>query len=139
MVDIRENNKSYLIEAELPGVKKEDINIQCVDDRTLVLQGKYAGSKEESSGALMEDESAATKTDLTTTKKQREGELMPSDKENTLWHGERWRGSFQRSFTFPTPVEASSIQANYKDGLLTVTVPKLTKKGVKVQVNAAEE
>lgn len=32
--------------------------------------------------------------------------------------------SFRRSFTLPNTVEADKIKANYKDGLLTLTIPK---------------
>ncbi len=37
---------------------------------------------------------------------------------------ERSYGSFQRSFTLPTSVKADKIDANYRDGILTVTLPK---------------
>lgn len=38
-VDIRENENEYVVEAELPGVKKEEINIDLHDDRlTIAVQ-----------------------------------------------------------------------------------------------------
>lgn len=37
---------------------------------------------------------------------------------------ERSYGAFQRCFTFPAAVKADKIEAAYKDGILTVTVPK---------------
>lgn len=37
---------------------------------------------------------------------------------------ERRYGSFVRAFTLNVPVKADQIRANYKDGLLEVTVPK---------------
>jgi len=37
---------------------------------------------------------------------------------------ERLYGKFQRSITLPSPVKADKIQASYKDGVLTVTLPK---------------
>lgn len=37
---------------------------------------------------------------------------------------ERSYGSFQRSFTLPTSVKHDEIEASYKDGILTVTLPK---------------
>lgn len=37
---------------------------------------------------------------------------------------ERRHGSFTRSFTLPTWVDASSIAASYKDGVLTVRLPR---------------
>jgi HSP20 family protein len=37
---------------------------------------------------------------------------------------ERRHGSFSRSFTLPTWVDASNIAASYKDGVLTVRLPR---------------
>jgi len=45
-VDVRETDKAYEIEVMLPGIKKEDINID-LDDRTLTIRGERKTSKEE--------------------------------------------------------------------------------------------
>lgn len=37
---------------------------------------------------------------------------------------ERFLGKFQRSFTLPAAVDAAKVQASFKDGILTVTLPK---------------
>jgi len=37
---------------------------------------------------------------------------------------ERRYGTFQRSFTLPTQVESDKVKAAYKDGVLTITLPK---------------
>ena len=37
---------------------------------------------------------------------------------------ERSYGSFQRSFTLPAAVKSDKIDASYKDGILTVSLPK---------------
>ena len=37
---------------------------------------------------------------------------------------ERRSGSFERSFTLPTSVDATRIAASYKDGVLTVRLPR---------------
>jgi HSP20 family protein len=39
-------------------------------------------------------------------------------------HVERWRGDFYRSFLLPTSVSAEDVQAQLKNGLLTVTLGK---------------
>ena len=52
---------------------------------------------------------------------------------------ERTYGAFERSFTLPTTVDANSIKANYENGVLTVTLPKVEKakpRQIEVQVAA---
>lgn len=46
-------------------------------------------------------------------------------KEGSYHRVERSYGSFQRSFTLPTSVKSDKIDALYKDGLLTVVLPKV--------------
>ena len=59
------------------------------------------------------------------------------DKEN--YHRmERLYGSFCRSFSLPTSVEADKIRADFKDGVLTLTLPKTeSAKAKKIEIAAA--
>ena len=41
-----------------------------------------------------------------------------------MHRSERFFGKFSRSFTRPAAVDAAKIQASFKDGMLTVTLPK---------------
>lgn len=41
-------------------------------------------------------------------------------------------GSFSRSFVLPVPVDADKAQANLKDGILTVVIPKQEKSKTKI-------
>jgi len=50
---------------------------------------------------------------------------------------ERTYGSFERSFTLPTTVDANAIKASYEHGVLTVTLPKVERakpRQIEVQV-----
>jgi len=38
---------------------------------------------------------------------------------------ERFRGSFSRSFTLPATIDADKVNADYKDGVLTLAIPKV--------------
>jgi HSP20 family protein len=38
---------------------------------------------------------------------------------------ERHYGKFSRSFTLPSKVNADKIEADYKDGILTISLPKI--------------
>jgi HSP20 family protein len=42
-------------------------------------------------------------------------------------HVERGHGGFSRTFAFPQRVEVSGVHADFRDGLLTVTVPKVAR------------
>jgi HSP20 family protein len=46
------------------------------------------------------------------------------EKKKDYYLHERHFGSFQRSFRVPEGVEADKIEASFKDGVLTVTLPK---------------
>lgn len=52
-----------------------------------------------------------------------------------LW--ERRYGSFQRSFTLPRTVKSDDIRASFKDGILTVQMPKAPEaKGRKIAISS---
>ena len=90
-VDIRETEGSYILEAELPGIKKEDVHID-VKDGVLNLTGERS----------YEDK----------------------DERDNYTRVERCYGTFHRHFTLPDHVEIDKIDASYKDGVLSVTLPK---------------
>jgi len=58
---------------------------------------------------------------LTISGERKEEETL--DKAET-YRAERFLGRFQRTLTLPVAVDASKVQASYKDGILTVTLPK---------------
>jgi len=59
-------------------------------------------------------------------------------KDAEVYRAERFVGRFQRTLTLPTPVAADKIKAQYKDGILSVTLPKAEEakpKQIDVSVN----
>lgn len=90
-VDVVENNDNYLVKADIPGVKKDDLKVD-VKNGTLVIKGE---------------------------KKQEE----KVEKDNYI-RVERSYGNFIRSFTLPTNVDSSKINAKFTDGVLEITIPK---------------
>lgn len=102
-VDISEAAYEYVITAELPGLKKEDVKIT-LEDGVLTLQGE---------------------------RKQKE-------ETGTRYHRvERSYGSFVRSFTLPDVIEEAKVAAEFKDGVLSIRLPKSEKvkpKAIEVKV-----
>ena len=69
-----------------------------------------------------------------------ERKFEKSVSEENFLRVERTYGSFSRSFSLPNTVNAEKIGAEYKNGVLTVTLPKREEskpRQVKVTVNAA--
>ena len=91
-VDIVEEDKAYLVKADLPGVKPEDIKIE-LKSNVLTVSGERGLEKKE------------------------EGD-------DGYRRIEREYGSFTRAFPLPETAEGEQIDASYKDGVLTVTIPK---------------
>lgn len=91
VVDISEDDKEFLVKAELPEVKKEDVKVT-VKDNVLTLCGERKAEKEE--------------------------------KGKKYHRIERSYGSFERSFTVPEAISTAKISSEFKDGLLTVHLPK---------------
>jgi len=53
------------------------------------------------------------------------GERRTGAPQNVTWHRrERGAGKFLRTIDLPTEIEADQIKADFRDGVLTVTLPK---------------
>lgn len=104
-VDISETETAYLVKAEIPGVKKEDVKVT-IQGGMLTIEGERRQEKEE--------------------------------KGKKFHRIERTYGSFARSFRLPGDVDENSVKAEFKDGVLNVTLAKSEKakpKSVKVSVS----
>jgi len=58
-------------------------------------------------------------------------------KQESYYRGERWFGKFERSVPLPMPVQADKVSASYRDGVLTVKLPKVEEikaKEIKIDV-----
>jgi len=95
-VDIFENGKQELVlKAELPDMKREDIQV-VFENNTLTLKGE----------------------------RKFENALKENEVKQEQYHRlERAYGAFSRSFSLPSTVDATKIGAEYKNGVLTVTLP----------------
>jgi HSP20 family protein len=90
-VNIRETDGAFFVEAELPGMTKDDIEIT-LENNMLKLSGERRFEKD--------------------------------TKEESYHRVERSYGSFLRTFSLPSQVSAEGVKASFKDGVLTIEIPK---------------
>ncbi len=64
------------------------------------------------------------KNNILTIQGVRESENKSEDNQTGFFSSERTYGSFSRSIPLPGPVDESQIRADYKNGVLTITLPK---------------
>jgi HSP20 family protein len=79
--------------------------------------------KMELAGVNKEDVKISLESNILTIKGDKKQEK--EEKGKNLHRIERSYGSFQRSFTLPTTVKSDRIDAFFKDGVLTVSLPKM--------------
>ncbi|MDX9791091.1 MAG: Hsp20/alpha crystallin family protein [Candidatus Kapaibacterium sp.] len=96
-VDISETNNQLVIQAEMPGLSKDDFKLTVSDECVLILKG----SKQISSSDKSDDNGI------------------------TYHRIERSRGEFTRSFALPDYVDKDSISAKYENGVLSITLNKI--------------
>ena len=89
-LDLYESGDNLIAVIELPGMRKEDIDIS-LHDGTLTISG------------------------------ERKRESTNGEKAQRT---ERYVGTFRRSITLPTGVDAGKVGATYQDGILKVILPK---------------
>lgn len=90
------------------------------DDKNIYLKADLPGMNQKDIKVSVED-------DVLTISGERKSE-KEEKKENKVYRLERVYGSFCRSFTLPDNVDPSKISAEYKDGVLSLTIPKTEEK-----------
>lgn len=81
--------------------------------------------KAELAGVVKEDVSVEVKDNVLTLKGERL--LDPEVKNEQYYRKERAFGKFQRSFTLQESINPEQVKASFKNGVLTIAVPKPTK------------
>ncbi|KAG5920115.1 heat shock protein [Claviceps africana] len=106
-------------------------------------KGAIEGGEASSHKATVEDEtegqggSAAAEADKQQEQQEQQVEKVDKKKKQhhhrdhgvKYWLSERSVGEFSRTFTFPSPVDQDAVSASFRDGVLTIVVPKSKKQG----------
>lgn len=90
-LDMYEDKDNLFVRAELPGMKREDIDVS-LHEGTLSISGE----------------------------RKSEGKYENAE----VYRAERFFGRFQRTVALATAVAADKVRAQYKDGVLAITLPK---------------
>src|SRR5207245_93860 len=93
--EVFERNNQLVVRADLPGLTKDDINVDIDDDR-ITIRGERQSEHEED--------------------------------EKGFYRSERSYGSFYRSVPLPQGVDAEQAKADFKNGVLEITMPLPAKK-----------
>lgn len=89
-----EDEKNLYVEVEMPGLFKDDFDLSVVGKELTI-----SGGREE----------------------KNEGERAEGV---TVHRSERFSGKFERTVRFGVDIEADQVEAKYKNGILTITLPK---------------
>jgi HSP20 family protein len=93
-VDVKEDEKAYMVKADIPGVSPEDVEVT-MERGVLTIRGERKSERKE---------------------------------ERDNYHRiERFSGSFSRRFTLPDAADSDGVEADMKDGVLQVRIPKQEK------------
>ncbi len=93
-VNIDENDEQITLHLAIPGMKKKDLKLD-LTHKVLTISAEKTEKCEEKEGA-----------------------------DNHVSHKEFCYSSFSRSFTLPETIKEDGIVASYKDGILTINIPK---------------
>lgn len=107
-VNVKEDNKQYVMEVAVPGLKKEQVNMSIDKDGYLTLSIENKNEQKDE-----------------------------SKKEHYL-RREFSYTSYRQSYALPDNVDADKIEANVADGVLKVVLPKVEKKEEKEDVKHIE-
>ncbi|CAH2036632.1 unnamed protein product, partial [Thlaspi arvense] len=97
-IDILESSREYIFYADIPGISKSDIQVTVEEERTLVIKSNGKRKREDH-----ESEEGC--------KYIRLERRLPQN--------------LVKKFRLPEDADVAAVAANYKDGVLTVTVGKL--------------
>ena len=95
-IEVKQNKENYTVKVQLPGINKDDIEIE-IDNDFMTITAEIQEEKEE------KDES----------------------EKNAKYHTSEFRyGKYQRTISFDQPVKGADATAKYKNGVLKITIPK---------------
>ncbi|KAF3479589.1 uncharacterized protein GIQ15_06565 [Arthroderma uncinatum] len=133
--DVLVLDNMFFLEGEFPGIDKEALDLEIIEPRTLVVRadiqptdmrrewGLDLERNDTEENQAEEDLAPPPEGDIESqTTNRQPKDVDHKAKKPLIWVGERATGSLQRSFTFPTKMDFSTLRARYANGLLKIMV-----------------
>lgn len=140
-LDVTEHDNGYQIEASMPGVNPDDVQITVQGD-TLTIRGEVnrteninpeqQGQQSQQGQQAQQSQQTQTQasqsqTDQAHAKQHTQGQQGQQGQQRHHEHPlarERFYGTYFRQVTLPTTVNADKAKAHFKNGILYLTLPK---------------
>ena len=95
-IEIKQSENDYKVKVQLPGVNKDDIEVE-LDNDFMTISAKIEEEREEKA----------------------------QEEKNIKYHTCEFRyGKYKRTISFDHPIRSEEAEASYKNGVLTITLPK---------------
>ena len=104
-IEIKQTEKDYKVKVQLPGVNIDDIEVE-LDNDFMTISAKIEEEKEE----------------------------KDQNEKNIKYHTCEFRyGKYKRTISFDQPIRSEDAMAEYKNGILSITLPKQKTEQVKTR------
>ena len=141
-MDVCETPNGYEVDVALPGVRPEDIEL-LVDQNTLTIRGRYSHQEEHQEGHQQPGKAMGEQAQQQSQQQgggQQPQQMQQSQQPQQMQQSQRggmerqrqgpnWllreivSGSFERTITFPRPIDINKIQTKFENGILTIMLP----------------
>lgn len=137
-MDVCETKNGYEVDVALPGVRPEDIEVT-VDQNTLTIRGRFSHQNEHRSQPEGQMQQGEQQMQSGTRQVQPGGQVQgapsqpPDQSQQAMMQrhqqGHNWisremaSGTFERTITFPRPIDTDKIQTTLQNGMLTILLP----------------
>ena len=132
-MDVCETPKGYEVDVALPGVRPEDIEV-IVDQNALTIRGQFSQQNEHQNQTQGQGQQQAQQAQQQA--QQGQPQAQPQAQQQAQQGGRRqhrdghnWlsreivAGSFERTITFPRPIDTNNVQTKFENGILTIMLP----------------
>jgi HSP20 family protein len=121
-MDVCETDKGYEVDVALPGVRPEDIELT-VDQNTLTIRGRFSHQNDHENQPQGQTQGQMQGQQQNGGQQAQQGSTARHRQGHNWLSREIVAGSFERTITFPRPIDTNTIQTKFENGILTIQLP----------------